>query len=103
VTIAEVAGPAEAVTIANTETSGLAATIVTADRAVADEFIDSYTGTGVFWNSSTRLLDGFTMHGIPETGINVDHVPGPRGPVTFRDLYLRQYVVLPAGPAHPDR
>jgi len=23
-------------------------------------------------------------------------VPGPRGPVTFRDLYLRQYVVLPA-------
>jgi glutamate-5-semialdehyde dehydrogenase len=23
-------------------------------------------------------------------------VPGPRGPVTFRDLYLRQYVVVPA-------
>jgi hypothetical protein len=24
-------------------------------------------------------------------------VPGPRGPVTFRDLFLRQYVVLPKG------
>jgi len=23
-------------------------------------------------------------------------VPGPRGPVTFRDLYLRQFVVTPA-------
>ena len=29
-------------------------------------------------------------------GINVDRVPGPRGPVTFRDLYLRQFVVTPA-------
>jgi glutamate-5-semialdehyde dehydrogenase len=26
----------------------------------------------------------------------VDHVPGPRGPVTFQDLCLRQYVVIPA-------
>ncbi len=32
---------------------------------------------------------------VPETGINIDVVPGPRGPVTFRDLYLRQYVVVP--------
>ena len=37
--------------------------------------------------------------GAPETGINVDHVPGPRGPVTFRDLYLRQYVVISAAAA----
>jgi hypothetical protein len=22
-------------------------------------------------------------------------VPGPRGPATFRDLYLRQFVVVP--------
>jgi hypothetical protein len=26
-------------------------------------------------------------------------VPGPRGPVTFRDLYLRQYAVIPRRPA----
>jgi hypothetical protein len=25
-----------------------------------------------------------------------DKVPGPRGPVTYRDLWLRQYVVVPA-------
>ena len=26
----------------------------------------------------------------------MDHVPGPRGPVTFEDLCLRQYVITPA-------
>ncbi len=97
VTIDSVAGPAQAAEIANAETSGLAAAIVTSDRTAAAEFLDSYRGTGAFWNASTRLLDGFKLRGVPETGINVDHVPGPRGPVTFHDLYLRQYVVVPAG------
>jgi glutamate-5-semialdehyde dehydrogenase len=44
---------------------------------------------------TTRLLDGFKLLSVPETGINIDHVPGPHGPVTFRDLYLRQFVVTP--------
>jgi glutamate-5-semialdehyde dehydrogenase len=96
VTIAEAGGPAEAAEVANAQTSGLAATIVTADPAAAREFLAAYRGTGAFWNVSTRLLDGFKLRGVPETGINVDHVPGPRGPVTFHDLCLRQYVVTPA-------
>jgi len=98
VTIDAVPGPAEAAAIANAETSGLAAGIVTDDAAAARTFLDAYRGTGAFWNATTRLLDGFKLRGVPETGINVDHVPGPRGPVTFLDLYLRQYVVTP-GPA----
>ncbi len=96
VTIAPAGGPAAAAGIANACTSGLAASIVTADPAAAAEFLRSYRGTGVFWNASTRLLDGFKLRGVPETGINVDHVPGPRGPVTFQDLCLRQYAVTPA-------
>jgi glutamate-5-semialdehyde dehydrogenase len=100
VTVAPVAGPAQAAAVANQETSGLAASVVTADPAAAREFLDGYAGTGAFWNASTRLLDGFKLRGVPETGINVDHVPGPRGPVTFEDLCLRQYVITPAdGPA----
>jgi glutamate-5-semialdehyde dehydrogenase len=95
VTIAPANGPEQAAAIANDETSGLAATIVTADDDAAGRFLAAYAGTGAFWNASTRLLDGFRLLGAPETGINVDHVPGPRGPVTFRDLYLRQYVVTP--------
>ena len=96
VTVAPVAGPRQAALVANEETSGLAAGVVTADAGAAREFLAAYAGTGAFWNASTRLLDGFKLLGLPETGINVDHLPGPRGPVTFGDLCLRQYVVTPA-------
>jgi len=95
VTIAPAADALEAARIANEHTSGLAATIVTEDAATAEAFLAAYAGTGAFWNATTRLLDGFELLAAPETGINVDHVPGPRGPVTYRDLYLRQYVVTP--------
>src|SRR6266700_1668938 len=97
VTVAPAAGPRAAAVLANEETSGLAAAIVTQDRAAAEEFLGAYAGTGAFWNATTRLLDGFKLFSVPATGINIDAVPGPRGPVTFRDLYLRQFVVPPAG------
>lgn len=96
-TIDRVRDAAEAAAIANDETSGIAAGIVTDDRAIAEAFLTAYRGTGAFWNVTTRRLDGFELTGAPETGINVDHVPGPRGPVTYRDLYLRQYVVRHPG------
>jgi len=96
VTLAPAGGPRAAAVLANEETSGLAAAIVTVDQAAAEEFLGAYAGTGAFWNSTTRLLDGFKLFSVPETGINIDAVPGPRGPVTFRDLYLRQFVVTPA-------
>ena len=95
VTVAPAASPAAAAAIANDETSGLAAGIAASDPAAAQEFLAAYTGTGAFWNATTRLLDGFKLLDVPETGINLDAVPGPRGPVTFRDLYLRQFVVVP--------
>ncbi|MFF0190212.1 aldehyde dehydrogenase family protein [Streptomyces sp. NPDC005244] len=100
VTIDAADGPAEAARIANEETSGLAAAIATHDPDTADRFMDAYGGSGVFWNSTTRLLDGFKLLRLPETGINIDRVPGPRGPVTYRDLCLRQYVVRPAASLH---
>jgi glutamate-5-semialdehyde dehydrogenase len=96
VTVAKVGALTDAVEIANEQTSGLAAGIATEDEAAADAFFDGYTGTGVFWNAPTRLLDGFKLLAVPETGINLDKVPGPRGPVTYTDLYVRQYAVLPA-------
>ncbi|HEY0167561.1 MAG TPA: aldehyde dehydrogenase family protein [Jatrophihabitans sp.] len=95
ITVAQVDGPAEAAALADSQTSGLAACIATEDPAAAAAFLDAYSGTGAFWNVTTRLLDGFKLLGLPETGINVDRVPGPRGPVTFLDLHLRQFVVTP--------
>jgi glutamate-5-semialdehyde dehydrogenase len=96
VTIAPAEGARAAAILANEETSGLAAAIVTQDEAAAAEFLGAYAGSGAFWNSTTRLLDGFKLFSVPETGINIDAVPGPRGPVTFRDLHLRQFTVTPA-------
>jgi glutamate-5-semialdehyde dehydrogenase len=96
VTVSPVDDAVQAAQLANEKTSGLAAGIVTEDAAVAEAFMDAYTGTGVFWNATTRLLDGFKLLAVPETGINIDKVPGPRGPVTYTDLCLRQYAVVPA-------
>jgi glutamate-5-semialdehyde dehydrogenase len=95
VTIAPADGAVAAAAIANDETSGLAAAIVTEDRDAVDRFFNAYAGTGAFWNATPRLLDGYKLLAVPETGINIDKVPGPRGPVTFRDLYLRQFVIVP--------
>jgi glutamate-5-semialdehyde dehydrogenase len=86
----------EAIRIANEETTGLAATIVADDAAAAQRFLDGYRGTAAYWNATTRLTDGFKLTGAPETGINVAWAPGPRGPVTYRDLWLRQVRVVPA-------
>jgi glutamate-5-semialdehyde dehydrogenase len=87
----------EAVRIANTETSALAAGIVAEDAEAVERFFSLYRGTAAFWHASTRYTDGFELTGTPETGINVEWAPGPRGPVTYRDLWLRQYRVVGDG------
>lgn len=101
VTVAPVDGPAAAAAVGLANTSGIAATVCTADPVAAGAFLEAWGGTGGFWNLPTRLLDGYRLLGVPETGISVDRVPGPRGPVTAGDLVLRQYVVLPAGAELP--
>jgi glutamate-5-semialdehyde dehydrogenase len=97
VTVHTVDGVDEAVGIANGETSALAAGIVAEDADAAGRFLDSYRGTTAYWHATTRFTDGFALTGAPETGINVDWTPGPRGPVTYRDLWLRQYRVVGDG------
>jgi len=94
VTIALVDGLEDAVRVANEETSGLSAGIVAEDAQAAERFLDGYRGTAAFWHAPTRFTDGFELTGAPETGINVDWAPGPRGPVTYRDLWLRQYRIV---------
>jgi glutamate-5-semialdehyde dehydrogenase len=97
VTAVFVDGVEEAAALANEATSGLAAGIVTEDPAAAERFLDAYRGTAAYWHATTRFTDGFELTGSPETGINVDWAPGPRGPVTYRDLWLRQYRVVGDG------
>jgi glutamate-5-semialdehyde dehydrogenase len=97
VTLATVDGVDEALGVANAETSGLAAAIVAEDEAAAQAFLDGYRGTTALWNATPRFTDGFELTGAPETGINVGLDLGPRGPVTYRDLWLRQYRVVGDG------
>jgi glutamate-5-semialdehyde dehydrogenase len=97
VTVHVVDGIEEAVRVANEETSALAAGIVAEDGRAAHAFLDAYRGTAAFWHAPTRFADGFELTGAPETGINVGWTPGPRGPVTYRDLWLRQYRVVGDG------
>jgi glutamate-5-semialdehyde dehydrogenase len=97
ITVRVVGSLEDALGLANDETSGLAAAIVTEDEEAARRFLDGYRGTAGFWNAPTRFTDGFALTGAPETGINVDRVPGPRGPVTYRDLWLRQLRVTGDG------
>jgi glutamate-5-semialdehyde dehydrogenase len=99
-TVHLVDGVDEALRIANDETSALAAAIATDDEEAATRFLDGYRGTAAFWNAPTRFTDGFALLGTPETGVNVDRAPGPRGPVTYRDLALRQYRVVGDGTQH---
>ena len=96
VTIETVPDARAAAELADAETSGLAATICTTDPVAAQDFLNTYGGTSALWNTSTRLVDGYKMLGLPETGINVERTLGPRGPVTFPDLGMRQFVVIPA-------
>jgi glutamate-5-semialdehyde dehydrogenase len=99
-TVHLVDGLEEALRVANDETSALAAAIATEDEETATRFLDGYRGTAAFWNAPTRFTDGFALLGTPETGVNVDRAPGPRGPVTYRDLALRQYRVVGDGTQH---
>ncbi|HET9546034.1 MAG TPA: hypothetical protein VFO88_10710, partial [Gaiellaceae bacterium] len=96
-TVELVDGLEHALAIANGETSGLAAGIVAEDEAAAGQFLDGYRGSAAFWHAPTRFADGYELLGAPETGINVDSVPGPRGPVSYRDLWLRQYRIVGDG------
>ena len=87
-TVSRVTGPAHAAQVANQETSGLAATIVTHDEAAANEFLHGYTGTGACWNASTRLLDGSRLRRVQGTGRHGDRVPGARGAGTPAEPHL---------------
>ena len=98
VTVALVDDLDEAVRLANEETSGLAAGIVTEDAAAAARFLDGYRGTAALLaraDALHRRLRADRRAGDRDQR-RLD-VPGPRGPVTYRDLWLRQYRVVGDG------
>jgi glutamate-5-semialdehyde dehydrogenase len=70
--------------------------IVTADRAVADEFTQRIDSSAVMVNASTRFNDG-GMFGLgAEIGISTDKFHA-RGPCGARELTTYKYVVVGSG------
>ena len=88
----------EAVALANEETSGLAAAIVTEDADAARAV--PRRATAARPRSGTRRRASPTASrspARPRPGSTSTACPGPRGPVTYRDLWLRQYRVVGDG------
>jgi glutamate-5-semialdehyde dehydrogenase len=92
VSIKVVSGLDEAIDHINRFGSGHTESIVTTDRAVAEEFMDRVASGNAFWNCSTRFSDGFRYGFGAEVGISTSKLHA-RGPVGLDGLVTYKYKV----------
>ena len=92
VSLKVVSGLDEAIDHINRFGSGHTESIVTTDRAVAEEFMDRVASGNAFWNCSTRFSDGFRYGFGAEVGISTSKLHA-RGPVGLDGLVTYKYKV----------
>ncbi|KAG5922339.1 hypothetical protein E4U42_005510 [Claviceps africana] len=92
VAVKTVSGLDEAIAHINTHGSHHTDSILTADAADAERFMNQVDSAGVYWNSSTRVADGMRYGFGTEVGISTNKIHA-RGPVGLEGLTIYKYKV----------
>lgn len=86
----------QAIEFVNRFGSGHSESILTAEHARAEQFLNQVDASSVYWNASTRFTDGFEFGLGAEIGISTDRLHA-RGPMGLEELCTYKYQIIGNG------
>jgi glutamate-5-semialdehyde dehydrogenase len=86
----------DAISFINQFGSGHSESILTQNKAKADQFLKEVDASSVYWNASTRFTDGFEFGLGAEIGISTDRLHA-RGPMGLESLCTYKYNIIGIG------